>query len=313
VQALDYTFHHYSLTTSLFAVIIELRKGEEIPVEDQKTQPQKIQDSPSPKERRTSRSRAIWEWLGFGEDGEKTGLDLLQVVAAVSIPVAVVIMGSIFTASQSRSQQQAEEKRAQAQQDVEEQRAQEVALQSYLEQMANLLMDEGLSASEEGDEVRTLARSRTLTTLSRVDAAHKKSIVQFLHESKLIQGDQPIVMLQEADLREAELLNVNLDDTNLIGANLSNADLRLATLHDANLIGANLIEADLREANLIEANLSLAHLSGADLSDAYLRDAALIGVDLSNTDLSDAEVTQAQLDDAGSLAGATMPDGSKHD
>jgi uncharacterized protein YjbI with pentapeptide repeats len=272
--------------------------GEEIPVEDEKTQPQKIQDSPSPKERSSSRSRSIWEWLGLGEDGEKTGLDLLQVVAAVSIPVAVVIMGSIFTASQSRSQQQAEEKRAQAQQDVEEQRAQEVALQSYLEQMANLLVDESLSASEEGDQARTLARSRTLTTLSRVDAAHKKSIVQFLHESKLIQGDQPIVLLQEADL---------------IGANLRNADLRLATLHDANLIGANLREADLREANLIEADLSLAHLSGADLSDAHLRDAALIGVDLSNADLSDAEVTQAQLEDAGSLAGAIMPDGSKHD
>jgi uncharacterized protein YjbI with pentapeptide repeats len=261
--------------------------GEEIPVEDQKTQPQKIQDSPSPKERSAGRSRSIWEWLGFGEDGEKTGLDLLQVVAAVSIPVAVVIMGAIFTASQSRSQQQAEEKRAQAQ-DVEEKRAQEVALQSYLEQMSNLLMDESLPASEEGDQVRTLARSRTLTTLSRIDAAHKKSIVQFLHESKLIQGDQPIVMLQEADLREADLFNVNLDDTNLIGASLSNADLRLATLDDANLIGADLIEADLREANLTEA-------------------------DLSNTDLSDAEVTQAQLEDAGSLAGAIMPDGSKHD
>jgi uncharacterized protein YjbI with pentapeptide repeats len=269
--------------------------------------------SPSPEERRKSRSQAFWGWLGFGEDGEKTGLDLLQVLAAVSIPVAVVIMGSIFTASQSRSQQEAEEQRAQAQQDVEEQRAQEVALQSYLEQMANLLMDKGLPASEEGDEVRTLARSRTLTTLSRVDAAHKKSIVQFLHESKLIQGDQPVVMLQEADLRKADLYNVNLADSNLIVTNLSNADLRLATLNDANLIGTNLIEADLRQANLIEADLSLANLSGADLSDAYLRDAALIGSDLSNTDLSDAEVTQAQLEDAGSLEGATMPDGSNHD
>jgi hypothetical protein len=82
-------------------------------VETQKTQPQEAQASPAPEEPR--KTRALWErvrdFMGFGKDGEKTGLDLLQDLAAVSIPVAVVIMGAIFTASQSRSQQQAEEQR----------------------------------------------------------------------------------------------------------------------------------------------------------------------------------------------------------
>ena len=77
---------------------------------------------------------------------------MLQVIAAISIPVAVVIIGSNFTRSQSESQRQ-----------TEEQRAQDEALQTYLEQMGSLLLDEDLIDSKEGDEVRILARARTLT------------------------------------------------------------------------------------------------------------------------------------------------------
>ena len=111
-------------------------------------------------------------------------------LAAVSIPVAVVVMGSIFTASQSRSQQQAEEQRAQAQRDVEEQRAQDEALQAYLEGMGTLLLDKGLLDSQGRDEVRTLARARTLTVLGRINADRKRSVVHFLQESGLIEKDR---------------------------------------------------------------------------------------------------------------------------
>src|SRR5215216_1678341 len=127
-----------------------------------------------------SRGHKVWEWLGFGENGKKTGLDLLQVLAAVSIPVVVVIVGASYTASQSRSQQQAEE-----------QRAQDEALQAYLEKMGSLLLDEDLASSQEGDEVRTLARSRTLTVLGRIDGARKRSVLQFVGESRLA----PLVVL----------------------------------------------------------------------------------------------------------------------
>jgi len=151
-----------------------------------------------------------------------------------------------------------------------------------------------------------------------------------------------------ADLRNAYLVGVNLADANLRGANLSDADLRSASLSDAdlrevnlrgaNLSGANLSRANLgptganailADANLEGANLSDADLEGADLSDARLRGADLSGANLSwanlsradlegaflnETDLSNVEgTTKEQLEQqAGSLEGATMPDGSKH-
>jgi hypothetical protein len=76
--------------------------------------------------------------------------------------------------------QEAQEQRALA---VENQRAQDAALQAYLDQMSQLLLDEGrpLRQPKEGDEVRTLARARTLTVLPRLDGERKASVVRFLY------------------------------------------------------------------------------------------------------------------------------------
>ena len=56
--------------------------------------------------------------------------------------------------------------------DVEHQRAQDEALQAYLDQMGQLLLDKDrpLRRPEEDCEVRTLARARTLTILARLDS-----------------------------------------------------------------------------------------------------------------------------------------------
>ena len=64
----------------------------------------------------------------------------------------------------------------------------------------------------------------------------------------------------------------------------------------------SLSKADLSRINLSHANLYGADLRGADLSGATLWQATLNG----------ATVTEKQLKKAKSIAGATMPDGSKH-
>jgi hypothetical protein len=115
VQVLDYVCFcgQDRIENQVRRSLVETQKTQPQETQPQETQPQEAQASPAPEEPR--KTRALWErvrdFMGFGKDGEKTGLDLLQVLAAVSIPVAVVIMGAIFTASQSRSQQQAEEQR----------------------------------------------------------------------------------------------------------------------------------------------------------------------------------------------------------
>src|SRR5260221_1248189 len=96
--------------------------------------------------------------------------------------------------------------------------------------MSELLLykDNPLRESASEDEVRKIARVRTLTMLTRLDNERKKSVLQFLHESGLIETDKHII-----DLRGADLYGANLSDADLRGADLYGADLRGADLSEA--------------------------------------------------------------------------------
>jgi hypothetical protein len=187
--------------------------------------------------------KRLWARTGFGD---KTLWDLLQLLI---VPLVLVGIGLLFEMQQAER----EERRAEAERELAEQRAQDEALQAYLDQMSSLLLNGELRASEEGSEVRTLARARTLTVLGRLNPSRKTDVMQFLLEAELVQrvegGRGPIITL--------------------IGANLSGADLSEADLVGALLINANLINAG--------------------------------------------GVTEEQLEEqAQTLEGTTMPDGSKH-
>jgi uncharacterized protein YjbI with pentapeptide repeats len=250
---------------------------------------------------------AASRWTGFRG---KTVWDLLQLLI---VPLALAVIGLWFAAQQDARQQQIETQRAEAERKLAVQRAQDEALQVYLNQMGSLLLGNGLRKSEEGSEERTLARARTLTVLGRLDTSHKTPVLQFLVEADLVQrveGRDPIISLtgadlSEADLFEADLSGAHLDDANLSGAYLRYAILSKAHLDDANLSGAglryailsraNLFFANLFFANLSEAKLSGAVLKGADLSKANLTSANLSGADLSGADLSRADLSEADL------------------
>jgi hypothetical protein len=60
--------------------------------------------------------------------------------------------------------------------EIADRRAQDEALQAYLEQIGQLLLEKNLRDSKEGDEVRTLARARTLTVLRRAGVSKDPSL-----------------------------------------------------------------------------------------------------------------------------------------
>ncbi len=203
----------------------------------------------------------------------------------------------------------------------------EAALQAYIDHMSQLLLAQNLRHSTEDEEVRKVARVRTLTVLRRLDAERKGSVLQFLHESALLGKEGRILdltgadlsraHLSRADLSGANLSHANLSRANLSGADLSEADLSEAILSGTNLSGTNLSGTNLSEADLMRADLRGADLIGADLSEADLSGAFLIGAilnraNLSGANLSRAVVTPEQVTPTTSLQGTIMPDGSKH-
>src|SRR5215207_5358688 len=112
----------------------------------------------------SKRGMAWPRWTGFRGMTVRDWLDLLVV------PLALVVISFLFTTQQDQRQQEIEgqrakqaqkieKRRAEAEQKLAVQRAQDEALQAYLNQMGGLLLEKDLRESEEGSEVRTLARA----------------------------------------------------------------------------------------------------------------------------------------------------------
>ena len=148
-----------------------------------------------------------------------------------------------------------------------------------------------------------------------------------LSEANLYEADLLAANLSKADLYGAHLVGATLPGVNLREANLLRADIHGAALLGADLSGAELSEADLQRtylenADLSKATMRAANLSGANLRKANLRGAILNGANLHRAKLADADLSEAtlyganilpeQLEQAKSLKGATMPDGSTH-
>ncbi len=154
-------------------------------------------------------------WWGFRE---KTGWDWLELFI---VPLALLLLGALFTALQAASQQR-----------TEELRARNAALQGYLDEMRRLVIEGDLFHPESTTEVKAripvepgvydeipevhlLARARTLAVLETLGPSQKRYVMQFLVESNLIdRGDDPNDPKdQEKPYHDRPY--VNLDDANL--------------------------------------------------------------------------------------------------
>lgn len=82
---------------------------------------------------------------------------------------------------------------------------QEATLKTYLDDMSDLLLNHNLRNSKPGDEVRQIARERTLTALRRLKADRNKIILQFLQDARLISMNNAVIDLSGADLSDAIL------------------------------------------------------------------------------------------------------------
>ena len=211
------------------------------------------------------------------------GMTVRDWLELLIVPLVLVGIGLLFENQQANrqqameEQQQAlEERRAEAERELAEQRAQDEVLQAYLDQMSQLMLERKLLEAEQGTPLYTLAQARTSTVILRLDAEHNESVTRFLIDSGLAVSSEASPRL----LREITLLHATLSHAFLSNADLSRADLS-------------------------RAELDIANLSGADLRGASLRMA----------DLSGAKgITNEELEQqAGSLKGATMPNGQKYE
>lgn len=200
------------------------------------------------------------------------------------------------------------EERALLEIEISADRQHEEALQIYFDRISELLLKEKLSRFSP-DEVRSVARIRTLAVLRGMDARRRGSLLLFLRDSRLVDREAVIDLsgaeLAGAVLPFANLNRLNLSEADLSRAHLGGANLAKSYLSCTNLSGANLNSVNLDGADLFEANLSGADLTHANLSKANLNGADLRGCCLNGADLSEADLSGVNLN-VGDLVGANL-------
>jgi uncharacterized protein YjbI with pentapeptide repeats len=265
-----------------------------------------------------------WKWTGLPKQTLWDWLDLLIV------PAVLALGGYLFARSENGRMQRIAAQRAADDRQVADQRTKEdrsiaeqrdntdrqIAaqsrrhdmLQAYLEQIGQLLLDQyrPLRQSEEGSEVSTLARARTLTTLSGLDPGRKKNLLLFLYEAGLIGRleidvperpgvEEELKHLAESDDRGADI-GAGLDS---IAENLEAETEFPLVLAVIDLKGANLNELDLEYVDLSGVNLGQTIMNRVNLTGAILTDeASFIGTELKNAKFNVADLTQANLSSA---------------
>jgi len=235
-----------------------------------------------------------FDWTGFSGNS-KSGKTLWDWLQLLIIPAVLAVGGYVINLTISRGEQKSIQQRDQTERDIAKDNQQEAALQDYFDKMSELLLEKHLRASQPSDEVRKIARVRTLRVLSRLDNKRKGNVLQYQYETGLIYKDNCIIDLSSADLRFADLLGADLGRADLSGVRLGKAVLGLAFLNEADLSGADLSEADLMYTSLSKAKLSRtylmrAHLEYADLTGAFLYEAYLHGAFLREATLGGANL-----------------------
>jgi uncharacterized protein YjbI with pentapeptide repeats len=237
--------------------------------------------------------RTLWDWM-----------ELLL------IPIVLSFGAFLLTRAEKNHERKLETQRRQTNiqiahdremvdRELEKDRLEQKSLDQYFDVLSELLLEHKLRESNIDDEVRTIARTRTLTILLDLNGKRKGLLIQFLYEANLIAGRNPIIDMSYSDLSELQLPYSHLDHISLPKSNLRNSNLYFAKLQGANFYHSDLDEANLRWADLrnadlrcglIETKLGVAKLQGANLERANLN-----GADLTNSKLDGASFRSANL------------------
>src|SRR6266700_5609846 len=165
------------------------------------------------------RGKTLWDWLQL-----------------LIIPLALAVIALLFNLANSRTERQIAKQRYEQDQQIAQQRYEqdlqialdkqrEDLLQAYLDRIAELLIEKqlGTSASE---EVRNVARVRTITVLTQLDARRIGYVFAFLREAELmsVTKDDNAISLKNADLHAVDWSQADLRGADLRGVNLSGAN-----------------------------------------------------------------------------------------
>jgi uncharacterized protein YjbI with pentapeptide repeats len=219
--------------------------------------------------------KSIWDWLEL-----------------LIIPIAVTVFTLLFNQGMRKRELETQQRRRYVDKKIEIERYNSEIMQKYLDDISELLLNHDLIQEKENlnSSVRDVAQTKTIIALRTLasDSNRKDNILQSLRDAQL--SDFLFV--------KSWLKEINLEKTNLSGINFSNA---------------NLEKAKFRRASVRGTNFENANLANSDFREANLRNAIFLNANLSNCVFKDAVITLEQINEAKSITGIMLPDGSIHE
>ena len=297
------------------------------------------------------------DWTGFREytgsiAKEDRGKTLWDVLELVIIPVGGALIAYFFNKSLKENEQRLIDERVKIEREILIDQQREIALQSYMMTMHNLIEKNDPCHSLPGDEIRNFVTTITQSTLNKLDGKRKGLVIKFLYGANFLYRKDPIVSLEYSDLSDIDLSNTDLESINFKLATLKNANFYQTKLKNASFekvfldstkfYSTNLNNADfsyaygenvifdlavLSNANLENSYFPKASFDSADLTDAnfeyaYLKSTRYFWSELTNTNFRSAILLEADFLNSyekntnfeyARLNNAIMPDGKKYD
>ena len=241
--------------------------------------------------------------------------DVLNILIATSVPIAIGIYTAVTTGQQIKAAQLAADKQ------------QLIADESRQQHLYNSFIDDIYELHKDGELNDTLspwafANARYRSIHRQLDMLRKAHVLQFLKEKELIGRDQcptgcekkqlpDIIRLGELNFNGLQLVSetgklnrlnfkcVTLDRVSLVGAMITNVDMSGAVFEESNLSGAKFTGSSLKCAEFIGGQLD-----GTDFGDSKMENATFV-----NVDLSTAKFTTQQLQQW-TFVNTTLPNGT---
>ncbi|CAF1347373.1 unnamed protein product [Didymodactylos carnosus] len=251
--------------------------------------------------------------------------DWLTLLISALVPLMIGIFTVVITIQQQSS---ANRQRQQDQRQADSLQKDRI-LSSCVDDIAKLLLTKEVATD---NKTLLYIRTRTLSSLRKLDPERKRHLLLFLYESQLLQYDKGkrhdrlTLNLVGADLNYIHITKLNnFNNLSLPGVDLNNASFlnchlpysRFAdsSMNDIKFTNSFLLEtrfsrcslerADFRNTTLAQVSFKSAILRHADFTRAWTK-----GADFTNADLYEALITEQQLQEAGLLDSARLPNGS---
>ncbi|CAF0903989.1 unnamed protein product [Didymodactylos carnosus] len=232
----------------------------------------------------------------------------LTLLVTALVPLMIVIFTVVITVTQQSS---ADRQRQQEQQQADNIQNEQI-FSVYVDDISKLLLTKEVTTD---NKALMYIRTKTLSSLRKLDTRRRKHLLLFLYESQLLQYDEAkkhdrsTLNLAGANLNHIDIAIVHkrrsLADEKFADAVMNNIRFTNSFLLGTSFSRCSLERADFRNTTLAEVSFRSAVLRHADFRRAWTK-----GVDFTNADLYGALMTEKHLREAELLDNARLPNGS---